>query len=46
MSEEDIASLEEKKIIGTFDDRPGLKPPVYYNLDEDPIFHYGRGAEK
>jgi crotonobetainyl-CoA:carnitine CoA-transferase CaiB-like acyl-CoA transferase len=46
MSEEDIASLEKKKIIGTFDDRPGLKPPVYYNLDEDSIFHYGRGAEK
>jgi crotonobetainyl-CoA:carnitine CoA-transferase CaiB-like acyl-CoA transferase len=46
MSEEDITSLEKKKIIGTFDDRPGLKPPVYYNLDEDSIFHYGRGAEK
>jgi len=46
MSEEEIASLEKKRIIGTFDDRPGLKPPVYYNLNEDPIFNYGREGKK
>jgi len=46
MSEEEIAELEKKKIIGTFDDRPGLKPPVYYNLDTDPIFNYGREGKK
>jgi len=46
MSEEQIAELEKKKVIGTFDDRPGLKPPVYYNLNEDPIFNYGREGKK
>lgn len=42
LSEEEMAALEEKKVIGTFDDKPGLKPPVYYNLDSDPIYNYGR----
>ncbi len=46
MSEEKIAELEKKKIIGNFDDRPGLKPPVYYNLAEDAIFNYGREGKK
>ena len=46
MSEEKIADLEKKKIIGNFDDRPGLKPPVYYNLAEDAIFNYGREGKK
>jgi crotonobetainyl-CoA:carnitine CoA-transferase CaiB-like acyl-CoA transferase len=46
MSEEKIAELEKKKVVGTFDDRPGLKPPVYYNLAEDPIFNYGREGKK
>ena len=46
MSEEQIAELEKKKVIGTYDDRPGLKPPVYYNLNEDPIFNYGREGKK
>jgi crotonobetainyl-CoA:carnitine CoA-transferase CaiB-like acyl-CoA transferase len=42
MSDEEIKKLEKKKVIGTFDDRPGLKPPVYYNLDDDPIYNYGK----
>jgi len=46
MSEEKITELEKKKIIGIFDDRPGLKPPVYYNLDADPVYNYGRGETK
>jgi len=46
MSEEKIAELEKKNVIGTFDDRPGLKPPVYYDLSEDPIFNYGREGKK
>jgi hypothetical protein len=46
MSEEEITDLEKKKIIGTFDDRPGLKPPVYHNLDADPIFNYGKEGKK
>ena len=46
LSEEEISVLEKKRIVGTFDDRPGLKPPIYYNLDEDPIFNYGREGKK
>ena len=42
LSEEEVKELEKKKVIGTFDDRPGLKPPVYYNLAEDPIYNYGK----
>jgi len=42
LSEEEIKTLEEKNIIGTYDDKPGLKPPVYYNLDKDPIYNYGK----
>ena len=46
LSEQEIDDLEKKKVIGTFDDRPGLKPPVYYNLDEDPIYNYGKEVKK
>ena len=46
LSEEQIKELEKKKVVGTFDDRPGLKPPVYYNLSEDPIYNYGKEVGK
>lgn len=46
LCEADIEKLEKKKVIGTFDDRPGLKPPVYYNLSEDPIYNYGKEVKK
>ena len=46
LCEADIQDLERKKVIGTFDDRPGLKPPVYYNLNEDPIYNYGKEVKK
>lgn len=46
LSEDEIRDLEKKKVTGTFDDRPGLKPPVYYNLDKDPIYNYGREVKK
>ncbi|MBN1381551.1 MAG: CoA transferase [Deltaproteobacteria bacterium] len=42
LSDDEIKDLEKQKVIGTFDDRPGLKPPVYYNLAEDPIYNYGK----
>ncbi|RJQ65536.1 MAG: CoA transferase [Desulfobacteraceae bacterium] len=45
LSEEEMAALEKKKVIGTFDDKPGLKPPVYYHLDNDPIYNFGRKGE-
>ena len=46
LSEAEIEELEKKKVIGTFDDRPGLKPPVYYKLSEDPIYNYGKEVKK
>jgi len=46
LSEEEIADLEKKKVIGTFDDRPGLKPPVYYNLAEGSLYNYGKEVRK
>jgi len=46
LSESQIEELEKKKVIGTFDDRPGLKPPVYYNLKDDPIYNYGKEVKK
>ena len=46
LSEEDMEDLEKKKVIGTYDDKPGLKPPVYYNLDKDPIYNYGREGKR
>ncbi len=46
LSETEMGDLEKKKVIGTYDDRPGLKPPVYYNLDKDPIYNYGREVSK
>lgn len=46
LSEEEMEDLEKKKVIGTYDDKPGLKPPIYYNLDRDPIYNYGREVAK
>ena len=46
LSEAEIEKLEKKKVIGTFDDRPGLKPPVYYDLSMDPIYNYGKEVGK
>ncbi|MGQ9695342.1 MAG: CaiB/BaiF CoA transferase family protein [Thermodesulfobacteriota bacterium] len=46
LTEEEIAALEKDRVIGTFDDRPGLKPPIYYNLDADPIFNYGKEVSR
>lgn len=44
MPDEEIQSLEDRGIIGYFDDKPGLKPPVYYDLDADPVYTEGREA--
>jgi len=46
LSERDMEALEEKHVIGSFDDRPGLKPPLYYHLDKDPIYNYGREVKR
>jgi crotonobetainyl-CoA:carnitine CoA-transferase CaiB-like acyl-CoA transferase len=46
LSEKDMDELEKKKVIGSYDDMPGLKPPVYYNMAEDPIYNYGKEVNK
>jgi hypothetical protein len=46
LSEEELEDLEKKKVIGTYDDKPGLKPPIYYDLDKDPVYNYGRKVAK
>lgn len=40
LSEEEIRKLENERVIGYWDDRPGIKPPVYYDMGSDPMFHY------
>ncbi|MDD5311641.1 MAG: CoA transferase [Dehalococcoidia bacterium] len=39
-SEEEIKQLEKERVVGYWDDRPGIKPPVYYDIEKDPIFNY------
>lgn len=40
LSEEEIRKLENERVIGYWDDRPGIKPPVYYDMGSDPMFSY------
>lgn len=42
LSEEKIKSLEKKRVVGYWDYRVGQRPPVYYDLDNDPVFNYGQ----
>jgi crotonobetainyl-CoA:carnitine CoA-transferase CaiB-like acyl-CoA transferase len=45
LSDEELQELEKKKVIGYWDDRPGAKPPIYYDIGTDPIFNYrGNGG--
>ncbi len=39
-SDEEIQKLEKERVIGNWDDRPGIKPPVYYDISNDPMFNY------
>lgn len=39
-SDEEIKQLEKERVIGNWDDRPGIKPPVYYDIAADPVFNY------
>jgi len=39
-SDEEIKLLEKERVIGNWDDRPGIKPPVYYDMSKDPVFNY------
>ena len=40
LSEKTIVELEKQRAVGYWDYRVGQRPPVYYDLDNDPVFHY------
>lgn len=39
-SDEEIQQLEKERVVGYWDDKPGIKPPVYYDIMQDPMFNY------
>lgn len=45
LSEKEIEDLEKKNVIGYWDNRVGLRPPTYYDIEKDPIFNY-KGKEE
>lgn len=46
LSEEEIRHLEKERIVGTWDYRVGQRPPVYYDMEKDTMFHYdGKGGD-
>lgn len=45
LSQEEIEKLQKERVISYWDDTPGLKPPVYYDMEKDAIFNY-RGDEE
>jgi crotonobetainyl-CoA:carnitine CoA-transferase CaiB-like acyl-CoA transferase len=40
LTEEEIRKLEKEHVVGNWDYRVGQRPPVYYNMEEDKLFHY------
>ena len=40
LSEERIKALEASRVVGYWDYRVGQRPPVYYDIDNDPMFNY------
>jgi len=40
LSEQRIKALEASRAVGYWDYRVGQRPPVYYDIDNDPIFNY------
>jgi len=42
LSEEELKQLEKEGVIGYWDDRVGLKPPSYYDIEKDSIFNYNK----
>jgi len=45
LSEREIKDLEKGKIVGYWDYRVGQRPPVYYDIERDPIFNYKGGED-
>lgn len=40
LTETDIQKLEKERAVGYWDFRVGQRPPVYYDIDNDPLFNY------
>lgn len=38
LTSEQIEKLEKEHVIGYWDNRVGLRPPPYYDIDKDPVF--------
>lgn len=45
LTEAQIKGLEKERVVGYWDFRVGQRPPIYYNLDKDPIFNYQGGED-
>jgi crotonobetainyl-CoA:carnitine CoA-transferase CaiB-like acyl-CoA transferase len=45
LSEKMIKELEKDRVVGYWDYRVGQRPPAYYNLDQDSLFHYSGGED-
>jgi crotonobetainyl-CoA:carnitine CoA-transferase CaiB-like acyl-CoA transferase len=45
ISEKDIRKLEKERVIGHWDYKVGTRPPIYYDIQNDPIFNYREGSE-
>lgn len=45
LKEAEIKALEKERVVGTWDYRVGQRPPIYYKLEEDPIFNYQGGED-
>ena len=46
LSEEEIQDLENKDVIGYWDNRVGQKPPSYWDIENDPMFNYSDGDKE
>jgi crotonobetainyl-CoA:carnitine CoA-transferase CaiB-like acyl-CoA transferase len=43
LSVKEIERLQREKVIGTWNNRVGHKPPPYYDVSKDPMFNYDEG---
>ncbi len=43
LSVAEIKNLEKERVVGYWDYRVGQRPPVYYDIQKDPVFNYGEG---
>ncbi len=45
LKESEIKALEKERVIGYWDYRVGQRPPIYYDISQDPIFNYPGGED-